>query len=126
MLAHTWDPAVVPLSEAVDGHVGDWYHKEERKQHNIHKQSVGMVEREADAPAVVPDRQSGIFQQIVEVVVEDLLPPHADRVAPDVLGKEAGHHPEADRDEVIDDHQEDRQPGLAEPFGSCSFEQGLL
>ena len=85
-----------------------------------------MVEREADPPAVVPNRDPGIFEKIVEVVVEDLLPPHADRVAPDVLGKEAGHHPEADRDKVVDDHQEDRQPGLAEPFGSGSFEQGLL
>ena len=47
-----------------------------------------MVQREVDAPAIVPEREPVIFQKIVEVVMEDLLPSHADRVAPVILDED--------------------------------------
>ena len=35
---YTWDTAVMPLSEAVDGHIGDRQHEEERKEKRGHSQ----------------------------------------------------------------------------------------
>ena len=112
------------LPETVDGDVGKRHHQDERELENIHQQSDGMVKREAHGPAVIPDGDAQICQEIFQVVEKDLLPPHAHGVAEHILGVDERHHRQSDRDEVVDQHEMDGQPGFAEPLGSLTFVRG--
>ena len=109
------------LPEVVDSDVCNRHHQDERQTENIGEESEGVVEREADAPAVVPEGDADICQEILQVVEKDLLPPHAHRVAEHVLGVDERHDCQTGGDEVVDEHQKDGQPGLAEPFGGLTL-----
>ena len=118
------DLTIVVLSEAVDGNVCEGHHQGKGERNNIYGQSDGMVERETDVPSVAPDREAHILKEMVQVVEKDLLPPHAHGVAKNVVGIDKTHNREDDRDEVVDQHQMDGQPSLAEPFGSFTSVKG--
>ena len=85
-----------------------------------------MIQWQADSPAVVPEGDAHIFQEIVKVIEKDLLPPHAHRVAEHVLGVDERHHCQTCGDQVVDQHQEDGQLGFAEPLGSFISTRGYL
>ena len=77
----------------------------------------GVVERLVDVASVCEYGGSLVLQEVVEVHQEPLLPAHADRVAVDVVGVHDGAHQGDARDHVVDDHQEDGEPCLAEQVG---------